>query len=210
VVALGALIAAAVVVLAVLAGTYQPIQFGGGTGVVFTGLPTAKGDAFVNTFGARQGDRYIPPQAGAFAIVVSISNAGPEPVTIEAVTMLSPQEQADQARGAAPWPLTPAGRPRWLPDNYRLGQAGRPIAGLSLAGRQNIVVGIPVRMSGVCHDPAGFIGLDVFYVKERFLFFTRWVAVTFQPDLLMHNPSNPSGPGAEPAKDLVCPAGVTK
>ena len=193
-----------------LAGTYQPVQFSGETGERFTGLPTQTGGTFVNTFGGQQGERYIPPQAAPFTIVVSISNAGPEPVTIEAVSMLSPVQQADQARGAAPWPLTPVGRPLWRPGHYRLDPAGKPVAGLSLAPSQDIVVGIPVRMSGVCHDPGGFISLDVFYVKERFLFFTRWVAVPFQPGLLMHNPSNPSGPGAEPAQDLLCPAGVTK
>ena len=51
---------------------------------------------------------------------------------------------------------------------------------------------------------------DVFYVKERFLFFTHWVAVHFQPSLIMHSVSPPGGPGAEPARDLVCPAGITK
>jgi hypothetical protein len=40
----------------------------------------------------------------------------------------------------------------------------------------------------------------VFYVKERFLFFTHWVAIKFQPSLLLHQPSYPN----EPAKDLIC------
>jgi hypothetical protein len=30
----------------------------------------------------------------------------------------------------------------------------------------------------------------------------------FQPSLVLHEPSPPSGPGAEPAQDLVCPAGT--
>jgi hypothetical protein len=33
---------------ATLAGTYQPVQFGGETGVRFPGLPTATGSTFVN------------------------------------------------------------------------------------------------------------------------------------------------------------------
>jgi hypothetical protein len=55
--ALGALLAAAVVVLAILAGTYQPIQFGGGSGGPFNGLPTGTGIRFVNTFGVSRGTR---------------------------------------------------------------------------------------------------------------------------------------------------------
>ena len=38
-------------------------------------------------------------------------------------------------------------------------------------------------------------------MKERFLFFTHWVAVTFQIPWIFHQPANP---GDEPAKDLVC------
>jgi hypothetical protein len=101
------------------------------------------------------------------------------------MVMCGPDQQAQQAQGVRPWPFTPAGRPLWLP------------------------IGIPLRMSGRCYDPGSYVRIDTFYVKERFLFFTRWVAVQFQPDMLIHNPSNPSGPGAEPAKDLTCPPGVT-
>jgi len=39
-------------------------------------------------------------------------------------------------------------------------------------------------------------------------FFTHWVAIHFQPSLIMHEPSPPGGPGAEPARDLICPAGT--
>ena len=209
-IAVGALLAAAVVVLAVLAGTYQPVQFGGETGLRFTGLPTATGSKFVNTFGGQQGDWYIPQQSGPFTMVMSISNMGPEPVTIEAVSMLSPQDEADQAQGHSLFPLTPAGRPLWLPMNYRLGQAGKPVAGLSLAHGDDIVVGIPLRMNGICYDAGSFARLDVFYVKVRFGFFTHWVAIPFGTDLLMHVPSDPGGRGARPAQDLVCQAGTTK
>jgi len=71
-------------------------------------------------------------------------------------------------------------------------------------------LGIPLQMSGICYDPAGWTYVDVFYVKERFLIFTHWVAVHFQPSLIMHSVSPPGGPGAEPARDLVCPAGISK
>jgi hypothetical protein len=84
------------------------------------------------------------------------------------------------------------------------------VAGVSIPAEQGMSLGIPLQLSGVCHDRTGWTGDDVFYVKERFLFFTHWVAVRFQPGLIMHEPSPPSGPGAEPAADLVCPAGTGK
>jgi hypothetical protein len=112
---LGGLIAAAAVILGILAGTYQPLQFGEEAGLRFTGLPTATGVKFVNTFGRSPGDWYFPPQAGAFTVVLSLANRGTQPVTIEAVSMASPDQQAEQAQGVALWPFTPVGRPLWLP-----------------------------------------------------------------------------------------------
>jgi hypothetical protein len=57
-------------------------------------------------------------------------------------------------------------------------------------------------------------GNDVFYVKERFLFFTHWVPVQVQSPWILHSPADPGNSGPcpasqpiqEPAKDLVCPA----
>jgi hypothetical protein len=202
---LGAFLVAAVVVLAILAGTYQPVQFGDAGGGSFAGLPAGTGLRAVNTFGGVTGETYVPPQLGVFTIGESIQNSGPEPVTIEAVSILSPQDQAFQTRGERPWPLTPAGSAAWTSDKYSLDQkppfSGSSVAGLSLAPGQMIRVGIPVRMSGTCYDRDGWTGTDVFYVKERFLFFTQWVAVKFQSPYLLREPSYPGG---EPAKDLIC------
>jgi hypothetical protein len=199
--ALGALLAAAVVVLAILAGTYQPIQFGGGSGGPFNGLPAGTGIRFVNTFGGQQGDTYVPPQLGVFTITESIYNAGPEPVTIEAISILDPLDQVSGPRAVPPGPFNPAGSVRWLPANYRLHQEGSPVVRVSLAPDRSIVIGIPVRMNGPCYDPNGWTSTNVFYVKERFLFFTHWVAVQFPIPILLHQPSYP---GNEPSKDLAC------
>jgi hypothetical protein len=49
---------------------------------------------------------------------------------------------------------------------------------------------------GICYDPDGWTGTDVFYVKERFQFFPHWTVIHFQPDLVMNEPSNPGGRGA--------------
>jgi hypothetical protein len=202
---LGAFLAAAMVTLAVLAGTYQPVQFGDASGGSFAGLPAGTGLRAVNTFGGAIGETYVPPQLGVFTIAESIQNTGPVPVTIEAVSILSPQDQAYETQGQPPSPLTPAGSVAWWSDKYSLDQeppfSGSSVAGISIAPGQMIRVGIPVRMSGTCYDPAGWTGTDVFYVKERFLFFTHWVAVNFERSYILRAPSNPGG---EPAKDLVC------
>jgi len=209
---LGLLLAAAVVVLAVPAGTYQPIRFGDTYGGDFPGLPHGRGLRSVNTFAGATGEIYVPPQSGAFSVIPSIYNDGPLSVTIEAVSILSPQQQADASRGDAPWPLLPAGPVRWAFQYTGPGRpdlpSGRSVAGVSLPSGQGMSLGIPLRLSGVCRDRTGWTGTDVFYVKERFGFFTHWVAIHFQPSLIMHEPSPPNGPGAEPAQDLICPAGV--
>jgi hypothetical protein len=156
----------------------------------------------------------VPPQSGVFSVEPSIFNNGPKAVTIEAVSILSPQDQAKAAQGISPWPLVPAGPVRWMFQYTRPDQkgptSGSSAVGVTLLPGQGMALGIPLRMSGLCYDPSGWTGTDVFYVKERYLFFTHWVAVRFQPSLIMHEPSNPGGPGAEPAKDIVCPAGATK
>ena len=69
------------------------------------------------------------------------------------------------------------------------------MVGVSLPSGQGMALGIPLQLSGVCHDRGGWTGTDAFYVKERFGFFTHWVAVHFQPGLVMQSPSPPSGPG---------------
>jgi hypothetical protein len=212
--ALGALLAAAVVVLAILAGTYQPVHFGYSYGGGFAGLPAGTGLRSVNTFGGVTGEIYVPEQSGVFSVRPSIFNTGPETVTIEAVSILSPQEQAFAAQGIAPWPVIPAGPVRWAFQYTRPGQevlaSGTSVVGVKLPPGQGMWLGIPLRMSGICYDPNGWTGIDVFYVKERFLFFTHLVAIYFQPNVVMNEPSNPGGRGVEPAKYLICPAGTSK
>jgi hypothetical protein len=213
-VGLGLLLTTAVVALAVLAGTYQPIRFGDFYGGDFPGLPHGTGLRSVNTFAGATGEIYVPQQSGAFSVIPSIANNGPLAVTIEAVSILSPQQQADAGQGVAPFPLLPAGPVRWAFEYTSPGQpdlpGGRSVAGISLPPGQGMSLGIPLQMSGICYDPAGWTHVDVFYVKERFGIFTHWVAVHFQPSLIMHSVSPPGGPGAEPARDLVCPAGISK
>lgn len=168
-------------------------------------MPAARGIQTVNTFGDNQGETYVPPQLGVFTILETILNTGPEPVTIEAVSMLSPAEQANQAQGSPPWPLTPAGPVRWQ-NMITSSIEPRPVSGTSVAGLtlrpgEDVYVGIPVRLSGTCYDPGSFAAVDTFYVKERFLSFTHWVTITLGSPFIFRQPSSPGG---EPAKDLTC------
>ena len=198
---LALLVTATLVVLAALAATYQPVQFGGESGGrPPVGLPAGTGLSVVNTFGSQTGQLYVPPQLGAFTIVESIENTGPEAVTIEAVTVLSPQEQAIFRDGLPPWPLTPAGQALGWIENWHSEPAARPIAGLSLGPGQIMWFGIPVRLSGTCYNQGWVVDND-FYVEVRFLFSTHWVAIPFALPLLAHQPSYP---GQEPAQDLTC------
>lgn len=201
-----ALLAAALVVLAVLAGAYQPIQFGGTSGVSFPGLPTATGLRSVNTFGLQQGQVYVPPQLGTFTVVESIENTGPQTVTIAAVSILSPPDQQAQhdpwiGTPVAAWPLVPAGPARAMIDTLRPTGLVRPAAGLSLGPGQSAQIAIPVRLGGPCYERQGWTTADTFYVEERFLTFTHWVAISFAIPWLFHQPADP---GQEPAKDLTC------
>jgi hypothetical protein len=202
-VSLAALVTAALVVLAVLSWTYQPVRSGPESGGAFPGLPSGTGLRVVNTFGEQTGQLYVPPQPGAFTMRESIYNAGPEAVTIVAVSILSPQQQAMTGSGIPPWPLTPGGQVLGYVENWHQPTpAARPVAGLTLAPGHVMVIGIPIRLSGACYMTDGWSEDPVFYVQERFLIFTHWVAVPFPIPLVFHEPSEPQVPRSA----LTCPS----
>jgi hypothetical protein len=206
--AVGALLTAAVVALAALAATYQPIAEGGQWGIGYPGMPSGTGLRFVNNFlHVSNGDTYIPPQRGVFTVTESFGNSGPEAVTIETVTILSPQQQTEEAQGQPPWPLTPAGAVHWRDEGAGPGltapTSGNSVVGLTLAPGQDIAIGIPLRISEPCYEPDSSTGADAFYVKVRYLSFTHWVAIPFQAPLLLQQPFPAS---RQPAKDFVCPS----
>ena len=183
------------IVLVLVAAAYQPL--GPGTAIVgrLPGLSLPGHARQVNTFGGQTGELFIPPQRGIFGVSVSLGNSGPMAVTIEAVSMTPPGTDY-------PWPLLPAG-PVLYWTSVTFGgphsATGRPIVGLSLMPGQehDIYVGIPVRTSS-CYISGSFSVLDSFYVKERFLVFTKWVRVLLLQPLLVNAPADPPnqpGPG---------------
>jgi hypothetical protein len=167
-------------------------------------MPSGTGIRTVNNFlNVSNGDIYIPPQRGVFTITESFGNSGPESVTVEAVSILSPDEQAEETKGEPTWPLTPAGAVHWRDEDTGPGvpppTSGNSVAGLTLAPGQDIVIGIPLRISSPCYEPGSSAEADAFYVKMRYLSFTHWVAVPFQAPLLLRQPIAillaPSPPG---------------
>ena len=179
--AAGGLIALSLVALGVLAGRYQPLGFGGEWGGAFPPLPTGT-LRLVNTFGDAAGQFYAPPHRGVVTLRERVRDAGPEAVTIVAVTVIPP------GYGGAPLPIALAGRvlylQRYPPHPGRHG----PVDGISLAPGEVIDVGIPLRMSAPCYVPNWWTGLDSFYVEERFLTFTHWVSVPLGTPLIYQMP----------------------
>lgn len=179
-----------VIMLAVMAGTYQPLVPGSIGGYSIAGLPSGSGIRYVNTFGDSTGDLYIPPQKGVFTVLVSIANSGPEAVTIEAVRVGNPQQS---------WPLVQAGAVRYeLPSgsasrplkDYRLAASGRP-------GSQ-VVIGISVSTASHCAvKNHGWVHIESVLVEERFLIFTHWVSIPLMNPLILRPPGGtPGNPGA--------------
>jgi hypothetical protein len=116
-----------------------------------------------------------------------------------AISVLDPQQQA---LGVPPWPLTPAGQVLGEIETFtRVPDTVRPAAGVSLGPGKVMRIGIPLRLSGTCYDPAGWEEIPDFYVEVRYLTFTQWVAVPYGIPLLMHAPYYP---GQIPAKDVTC------
>jgi hypothetical protein len=147
----------------------------------------------------------VPPQAGVFTVTAGIDNTGPQPVTVEAVSILGPQAQASEAQGIRPWPVLPAGTARWRYDDTSRGVLG-PASGTSVVGLRfepgrPVMVGIPARMSSACYNPNGWTSIDAIYVKERFGPFTHWVTIRFRSSWILHEPADPR---TWPAKDYVC------
>jgi hypothetical protein len=78
-------VVSAVVVLAVLAGSYQPLAYGQmeSSVLAFPGLRAGQGIRTVNNVGGISEDFFVPPQGGKFSLFVSLDNTGAYPVTIE-------------------------------------------------------------------------------------------------------------------------------
>lgn len=193
------IVVAVLVVLAVLAAAYQPLQPGGASGGTVPALGAVAVGRYVTNFAGPEGGYgyYIPPRRAAFTMVEGFENAGSRAVTIEAVSFVPPSQ-------VNPSPLESAGQALYIPGSYTRGEkpwtVGRPVRGVSLGPSEAITVGIPARIAGACYVPHSFVTIDVFYVQERFLTFTQWVALPLRTPLVMREPE-PRGGGSV----LICP-----
>jgi hypothetical protein len=211
---LGVLLAAAAVVTTILAGTYQPLDFGDAYSPAsnFPGVPAGTGIGPVNTFGIDRGQIYIPPQAGRFAVTGFIANEGPRPVTIEAVTLISPRDQQTFSNGIRPYPWSQAGAAVWIPEefgpslHYPAGCTMArpcPVAGLTLYPHEAVLVAIPVRFASACAWRNGWLGVEDFYVETKFGPFTQWLSAPYDLPYAFHEPIQPGM--AVAASDKICP-----
>jgi|SRR5271154_4711322 len=137
---------------------------------------------------------------GSLAIIEGITNTGPRPVTIEAVSVVAPGGQQ-----LFPWPLTGAGPVKWALEEQQNPPLPRSVAAcsystpcqvsdLSLAPQESVALAIPVRFADSCFISNGWTGTDYVYVEERFGPFTHWVKVQDGVPYIFHEPE-PAGLG---------------
>jgi hypothetical protein len=191
----GVLIVVAVIVCAVLAGTYQPLGVDGEATGPVGGMPPFAA-SLTNTFGSEPGQYYVAPRTTPFTIEGTVTNTGPEPVTIIGATIINP---AAPGGSLLAWPLTMAGQAEWynpendpaqLPAGCELKAC--PLSGLRLQPGVGVTIALPVRFVSSCYDPNGWTGADRFYVRERFGPFTHWVAIAYSPPYIFHEPGVPN------------------
>ncbi len=166
----GGLLVAALVVVATLAGAYQPLALGGtgNSAELYPGLPAGVGIHPVNNFGGVGEDIYIPPQRGTFSLFVDLYNSGTYAVTIQSVTVPQPLTPAGSVRYSRP----PGGDGAVIPP-----PTSRVLRDVRLGPGQEIYVGIPVRTWPCTQIHSAALTLPSFYVTERFALFTRTVAL---------------------------------
>jgi len=191
--AFAAVVAAAVIVLGVLAGTYQPLGLDGVEYGPVAGMPPWVADR-VNTFGNEAGQLYVSPRSGPFTIEGNVTNTGPEPVTITAAKV------AESGTSAFPWPLVMAGQAKWftlggdLPGALPSGCIDRAcsLTGLRLLPGITVTIALPVRFVYSCFEPDSSTGPTELQVGEQFGPFSQWVIIAFPVPYLFREPE-PSG-----------------
>ena len=170
--ALGLVLAAAVVAGLSLGAAYQPVGLGNSGGALIGHLVTRH----VDNFTPMTGQTYLPPQRpGSGGLYVSLSNSGPLPVTIESASLNPPDAQGPVFRQAQP--LRDAGAAAYWPEAGSQAGPGTRLAGAVLRPGQYILVRLPVTTAGCWMPSHGYAVLSTFWVKVKFLLWTHLVQV---------------------------------
>lgn len=186
----GLVAASTLITVSVLAGTYQPLSFGGvgNSAELYPGLPAGPGIQAVNTVGGLHEDFYIPPQRGTFSLFADVTNNGSYAVTIESVSL-------------------PAGGPVTLAGPVRYSTPGmggsimippptsRVLHNLVLLPDHDLFLGFPVR-TWPCAQQYTWVSEPSFIVKMRFALFTHTFAMPWGSlggSLVMHEPGGRPG-----------------
>ncbi len=176
--ACGLLVAAALAAAVAFGSTYQPVTYG----EVAVAIQGSVQTRIVNNFGNMTGQLDIPPQpARNGALIVSLTNTGPYPVTIKAVGILANSEQAGLVNALeyqnGPVTYVPA-----RPDGPLVTSSSPRIAGATLRPGQNAEIRIPFR-TPACWLPRSRILVTSFWVTTKFLWRTRTFAINWtRPD----------------------------
>ncbi len=161
-----ALVVAGLIAATIAAAHYEPLSISESEQIpyyAYPGLPVGQGITAVNTFGNYRQDVYVPPQRGAFSLVVTVANNGSRPVTIVS---------------AAPPPyssLRPAGPVRYLASLTQEGrEVWRVLHDYQLGPDDQVQIGMPLR-TWPCAQTDAWQPVPTFGVTIRFAGFTHTV-----------------------------------
>lgn len=188
--ALGVLMVATLVILAALAGSYQPLTYGESenSAMAFPGLPTGQGIHPVNNMGGFSEDFYLPPQRGTFSLFASLGNYGTYPITIESVSL--PGDSLVKLVAPPRYSVPGMGGSDQIPP-----PTSRVLHDVVLRPGQEMYLGFLVR-TWPCAVTHGWETVPSFSVTERFLFFGHTVAIPwgmYGDHLVMHFPGGHPG-----------------
>ncbi len=172
---LSILLTAAVVSALILGSSYQPVASGGAGARVAGQIVSQR----TNDLPPMAGQIYLPPQkAASGAILVSLTNTGPYPVTILAATLNFPYQNHFLDLHAEPVQDTGQATYSQSPGPGSAG-GGSAVAGAVLRPGEYMMIRLPVTATGCWTNSGSYVVISSFWVRFRFAFWTRLVQVSW-------------------------------
>jgi hypothetical protein len=166
------LLVAELAIAVTFGATYQPVTYGQ-VAVAIEGTVQTR---IVNNFGYMTGQLDIPPQpARNGALIVSLTNTGPYPVTIKSVGILADNEPAGLVN-AVEYQNGPVTYVPETPNGALVTSSSPKIAGAILRPGEDAAIRIPFR-TPACWLPRSRILVSSFWVTTKFLWRTSTFAV---------------------------------